>query len=292
MKKIIKKNLKVFIGLIIGLSLGGISVMATTFLESREVSYAHIDSNVSNVQEAVEELYTLAKENIPNGHIISSNGVRYTGKNPNNYVLFNNELWRMIGIFDGKIKIIKNNSIKDISWDSGGKNDWENSSLYHYLNTSYYNGLATTYKNMVENVSWRTGGWSTANITTEQIYAYEGNTPGKGSTTVTVQGYIGILNVSDYGYASSGCYKTLKALYEYSNSLCTSTNWLFLGEKEWTLAPNSVLVDHALRVDFNGSVTDSYDVSDTFAIRPVLYLKENVYIQKGAGTSFDPYILN
>ncbi len=45
--------------------------MATTFLESREVTYAHIDSNVSNVQEAVEELYTLAKENIPNGHIIS-----------------------------------------------------------------------------------------------------------------------------------------------------------------------------------------------------------------------------
>ncbi len=47
--------------------------------------------------------------------------LRYTGKNPNNYVLFNNELWRMIGIFDGKIKIIKNDSIKDMSWDSGGK---------------------------------------------------------------------------------------------------------------------------------------------------------------------------
>ncbi len=120
---------------------------------------------------------------------------------------------------------------------------------------------------MVENASWRTGGWSTANITTEQIYAYEGNTPGKGSTTVTVQGYIGILNACDYGYASSGCYKTSKVLYEYSNSLCISTNWLFLGEKEWTLVPDFVLVDHALRVDFNGSVTDSYDVSDTFAIR-------------------------
>ena len=33
---------------------------------------------------------------------------RYVGKSPNNYVSFNNELWRVIGVFDGQVKIIRN----------------------------------------------------------------------------------------------------------------------------------------------------------------------------------------
>ena len=52
---------------------------------------------------------------------------RYIGANPNNYVKFNDELWRIIGVFDvddgtGKIekrmKIIRNKSIGNYSWDN------------------------------------------------------------------------------------------------------------------------------------------------------------------------------
>ena len=52
---------------------------------------------------------------------------RYIGANPNNYVKFNDELWRIIGVFDvddgtGKIekrmKIIRNESIGNYSWDN------------------------------------------------------------------------------------------------------------------------------------------------------------------------------
>ena len=58
---------------------------------------------------------------------------RYTGANPNNYVSFNNELWRIIGVFptddgtgniENRVKIIRNESIgEDYMWDENGSNE-------------------------------------------------------------------------------------------------------------------------------------------------------------------------
>ena len=85
--------------------------------------------------------------------------VRYYGASPNNYIYFNCsdysnqssstcELWRIIGVFDGKIKIIRNESIGNYSWDNKdtttgaenvyGKNDWTTARLMKLLNPSDY----------------------------------------------------------------------------------------------------------------------------------------------------------
>ena len=81
---------------------------------------------------------------------------RYIGTNPNNYVEFNDELWRIIGVFDtddgtGKmekrLKIIRNESIGNYSWDnkdtstgaesSSGKNNWPDARLNYLLNAGH-----------------------------------------------------------------------------------------------------------------------------------------------------------
>ena len=77
---------------------------------------------------------------------------RYIGKNPNNYVKFNDELWRIIGVFDaddgtGKIekrmKIIRNESIGNYSWDNSkpesyyGTNNWLVARLNYLLNLGH-----------------------------------------------------------------------------------------------------------------------------------------------------------
>ena len=85
--------------------------------------------------------------------------VRYMGADPNNYVLFNNELWRIIGVFDvastyngpteKRLKIIRNDPIGSMSWDnkpsgtgssisSYGSNDWTDSALMDVLNNGAY----------------------------------------------------------------------------------------------------------------------------------------------------------
>ena len=85
--------------------------------------------------------------------------IRYIGANPNNYVTFNNELWRIIGVFNNidngsgtketRIKLIRDESIGKYSWDnkpSGtgsstsdyGSNDWTDSTLKEVLNNGPY----------------------------------------------------------------------------------------------------------------------------------------------------------
>ena len=44
----------------------------------------------------------------------NSHEYRYVGAEVNNYVSFNNDLYRIIGVFDGKIKLIRNLIL--ISW--------------------------------------------------------------------------------------------------------------------------------------------------------------------------------
>ena len=84
--------------------------------------------------------------------------IRYYGASPNNYIYFNCsdysnqssstcETWRIIGVFEGKVKIMRNESIGSYSWDNKdtttgaetdyGKNDWTDARLMKLLNPGY-----------------------------------------------------------------------------------------------------------------------------------------------------------
>jgi len=89
------------------------------------------------------EMYTFNQPATP--QLGATTDYRYIGSNPNNYITFNNETWRIIGVFDNKIKIIKDSALTNISWDykqsgvgsstSGlGSNDWVDSQLMYMLN--------------------------------------------------------------------------------------------------------------------------------------------------------------
>ena len=89
---------------------------------------------------------------------------RYIGSNPNNYVIFNNELWRIIGVFtveDGngnaeqRLKIVTNK--------------WDNASLNTYLNSDYYSNLSPESKNMIVDTKYYLGG-SDTNFGGAEIY--------------------------------------------------------------------------------------------------------------------------
>ena len=107
----------------------------------------------------IKENYHLTEEVVDDETI--DNNLRFIGANPNNYVSFNEELWRVIGVMnnidDGtgkketRLKIIRDEPIGEYSWDnktSGtgssdsnyGSNDWSDSALQIVLNTgAYYN---------------------------------------------------------------------------------------------------------------------------------------------------------
>ena len=90
---------------------------------------------------------------------LDGGNIRYYGANPNNYIYFNCsdysnqtsstcETWRIIGVFDGKLKLIRGSQIGQYSWDNKntstgaendlGKNDWTTARLMKLLNPSDY----------------------------------------------------------------------------------------------------------------------------------------------------------
>ena len=165
---------------------------------------------------------------------------RYIGADPNNYVRFNDELWRIIGVFDtddgtGKVekrlKIIRNESIGGYLWDynSAGNyiNEWSTAQLNNLLSSgAYYNRTTGTYYNgsttalnvdftnngltekakaMIGDAKWYLGGSSTYDdVTAPMFYTRERGTSVYSGRSTSWTGKVGLMYPSDYGYATSG----------------------------------------------------------------------------------------
>ena len=286
------------------------------------ISYSKDSSASTQPDNVVFYLQTgTYNENIQN----VSTGYRYEGKNPNNYIYFNNELWRIIGVFDssshGKTgeyltKIIRNDSLGGYAWDKSNKNNWATSSLYNLLNTNYYNatdgtgggncyqystsitgncdytetGLQSEYRTMVENVTWYLGGKDDNTYTADAFYTGErDSTSVYSGNTASITGYIGLMYASDYGYSvlSSSCARTID-LISYSTSACGGASWLKKEAYEWTVTPYSDRSYFSFILDDTADLYSS-NASYGSATRPVLYLKSNVQVYAGDGSISKPY---
>ena len=237
--------------------------------------------------------------------------VRYMGADPNNYVSFNDELWRIIGVFNVKsseggqpekrLKIIRDEPLAKMAWDSANSNDWTKSSLSSYLNGEYYNSLTTESQGLVGDTYWNLGGSSTHNdVTTSMFYERERGTTTYGGQPSTWVGKIGLMYTSDYGYATSGGTTTNRAsclskvLYNWDSfSDCPNNNYLYNSKFYlWTITLYSSSSDGVFRVYEAGSVSRRSANSSDYSFTPVLYLKLLVQINGGTGTSTDPFTLS
>ena len=265
--------------------------------------------------------------------------IRYYGASPNNYIYFNCsdysnqssstcETWRIIGVFDGKVKLIRNESIGAYSWDNKDiDSTWETASLMKLLNPGYesetvggslyynsgsgncYSGQrkATTAcnftssglknditKNVIAKQDWNIG-------PTYQKYV---NVEYENEVKNTFKAYIGLPNVSDYGYATNLNLCSAE-LVNYSNSECKNNNWMFYmatGSKKLAYfinyASNSGLGGLAINALTEGGNVEIFDndINDTIPttssdIFPTVYLSNLVSITDGTGTSSNPYQL-
>ena len=260
------------------------------------------------------------------GQVINEKGYRYEGKNPNNYVWFNNEYWRIIGVFDSAshgqnnknlVKIIRADVLDGLAWHKSNTNDWTASSLNKLLNGAYYNaqdgtssgycygystiatancdytkkGIQTGYRSMVAKVTWHLGGYSKTSATAESFYGYERGTTVYSGRPTSTTGYIGLMYPSDYGYSvlSSSCARTTN-LNSYKSGACAGQSWLYGKGAEWTLTPDSSDSRSVFLESFNGGVS-SFSTGNGYVVRPVLYLDASVYKIDGEGTLDKPYII-
>ena len=271
--------------------------------------------------------------------------IRYYGSNPNNYVRFNNELWRIIGVFGNNVKLVRSESLGNLSWDSSdstinngnGINQWgestyedgsyyEGADLQVYLNKMYYGGDTTvtcygstsngtttcptgtideTSKSLIDNHIWNTGAIEYM-MRTDTLAFYQterGSVNGKlcssgkmcndtVTRTTTWTGYIGLPYGTDWAYASSEsvCETNMQKQDSSNAYICNNNNWMQRNTWAWYLSPVGNLSD-AFNAWFVYGV-GSYDgAARSYAVAPSIYLKSNVLIESGNGTSSNPYIL-
>lgn len=249
--------------------------------------------------------------------------IRYYGANPNNYVYFNCddysnqsastcEIWRILGSFftpsgGNKVRIIRNNVINNFKWDSlANEGGWPDAGLQHALNYDYINKnsgacsfastqtcdfSSTGLKNDATRNAISDFEWLINPITTELISAYPNdiyeNEINSGTTTWT--GRVGIMYLSDYAYATD-LSKCSNVIADYSNSSCSSNNWLKSSSDEWTISNYNNNYEQIYYIGTDGSInTDNFLIEHNF--RPTLYLKSEQTFQGGTGTLADPYQL-
>ncbi len=229
--------------------------------------------------------------------------IRYYGADPNNYVTFNNELWRIIGVFqnidDGtgkketRIKIARSESIGNYAWNSNGANEWSTATLNTYLNGTYLNSLSTESQAMIGNAKWNLGGSFTyKGLYANDYYTFERGTTVYSGRSTEWTGKIALMYPSDYMYAGdlSKCSKD-GYNWDTDQTNCRDTSWLRnTSTVQWTLTPLSSDSDYVFGVRSSGYVSYSY-VANSYASRPILYLNSDVTITGGSGTYGNPYTL-
>ena len=227
----------------------------------------------------------------------SDNSYRYAGANPNNYVCFGStaatcptdNLYRIIGVFGNEVKLIKSTSYGSYKWDSGGSNTWNSSTkpdIRSALNTTFLGTLSSTWQNKIATHSWEVGGMARDNSATARDYY---DTEIRNQTADPDSMKIGLMYVSDFGFAASNSYWTTE-LFNYEPA--KSSNWL-AGLTEWTISRNLGGSGSAFYVVSAGYVDYlSHGVTTSNAVRPSFYLTSSTSYVSGSGTSADPIVIN
>ena len=306
---------------------------------------------------------------------LDGGNIRYYGANPNNYVWLGDtysesytvgsgdsainvvagtkKLWRIIGVFNGKLKLISADPISStkLSWDTSdssinsglGINEWSQADLMKLLNPNFQNesvnnslywnktsgtvytrenngitarvsfastGLTVAERNLIDTETWYLGGtyYLTSYVNTQYAAERQSTTLGKSSCTQgtkycndtvtrtgTWNGMVGLMYPSDYGYAAdlSQCGQQL---FKYQNSGCGDTDWMNIGQLQWTISPCAYpdlarmvfVVLSSGRVD-NGIASDA---ANGYVVRPAVYLKSGVTISGGNGSQSQPFELS
>ena len=236
-------------------------------------------------------------------HEAGDNSYRFSGANPNNYVCFGADsagcsrsyLYRIIGVFNSQVKLIKNESIGSDSWVGSdywgdwGSISWDLSSLNtRTLNETYLNEMESTWSSKIATTSWQVGGNTYLNILSAPVnIVYLSEIVGSEIPT-TYNAKIGLMYVSDYGYATSPDNWNTN-LRVYNITTIRNSNWMYTGESDWTITRDLDRGSYAFNVSEEGNVDRRGVSGNTYGVRPTFYLNSDVTFISGTGSMSDPY---
>ena len=215
----------------------------------------------------------------------------FRGEKVNNYVQLENSLWRVVKVTSSGNTVLildeplpmtapYDNRFNTTANYKSGINNYSASRIKEALLTEYdkeKSFLSDADKAKTTTFNLCVGARGATETGVEQAVECK---------TVEQSQKVGLLSVSDYMNASID-----PACTTATSKNCQNYNYLNGPKKEWwTSTPSKTSSYHAYLISINNGVRDT-ETYNYAAIRPVIYLNENVLFKGGSGTNTDPYIV-
>ena len=285
------------------------------------VGNAYYNSNYGVYEIGIEEvgageatLLSLTQENTQENNI--ANFVCF-GTNKSPCPTYN--LYRIIGVIDDKVKLIKYDFASTTLLGTDGDYDYASSETsdatycWNYkatnkcsntwstsllnktnLNTNFINNIGTEWAKKIAMTTWKVGGNTLSNIVavipsvTYQNEIVSPVTTNSTDNATEYQAKIGLMYASDYGFAASPESWTT-AMNSYNT--VRNNNWMYMGLREWTISRRSDLSAYAFHVGNDGNVNFA-SVNSIIGVRPSFNLESSVKYVSGSGSMSDPVRVN
>ena len=246
----------------------------TETAKSEIINYVNNQGVNTVSEEYTSKLATYKLIKMGNMYYDTTGNYYYTGANPSNYVKFNNDDWRIIGVINVSnakyVKLVKANSLKKETPDNYKIAD---SNILTYLNNDYYVSMASNDRSLIAKVNWYNSPYN-VNVNPHIAYSLENSNPSAN--------YIGLINGSDFGLTASSSFYN-NALNNYASS--KDSNWLSMDIDYFTMGYQGSKINI---VRANGNL-ESVELIEANII-PCVYLKKDVLISTGDGTMDNPFV--
>ena len=263
-----------------------LNINGNRILVSEEI--ARKDIRNQTAAEFITNLYT---EDNTELYYDKNKNLLYYGANPNNHIIINQEMWQIIGVYNNKLKLIKENSIGNYQYDSN-LNYYQNSKINNLLNELYYKSAkGTCYQDNLE----KKCDFTNTGLTKETISLLDMQTVNNEITSIEnkenfKESQITITNTFETNISLPSITDYINTLYCKEENTCNTS---------WMTKPSTLLLTlndinnnlYTMSITEDGSIKIDNDATTNLEVRPVIVLKEENYIIKGNGTQDTPYIL-
>lgn len=292
-------------------------------INNGETIYTLVDNNPYEGEASDSELvYNILLEKgevVRDKLLTNSNRYVYNNSNPNNYVRFNNQTWRIVALeADKTIKIVMDDFLDSMGASQSEQNvafgtasTVSSSNLINtYLNNYFYNNLSPNAQNMIVSKNFQVGTIKLSSLgPSSNINTLESN--------LKYQTKVGLLSPSDYVNASTNSTCSAFSSYSAATDACSENNYLIKSERWWLMHADSSgfnlvinpVSSNAIDEDLNEDCTSSKgkiltDYQKNYAglnnypsqclakVRPAVYLTKDITITSGNGNVTNPYVFS
>ena len=304
--------------------------VAVKSYEREKTTINEVCSNGNNLASCVTTLAALGSDEtaiyyhdntLANG--AGDNSYRYAGasESVNNFVCFGSttspcptdNLYRIIGVFNGKVKLVKYNDIGTFDTSKYNATSFADTEAYNALNSTFIDTFDIRWKNMISTENWISGIVSSSSVSKLNFKNNNINVKflaGSATSPLTINWYtaknwyivesgaehklsmkIGTISISELRYAMNSSNWNLSTL--------DNTSWLYYSKNEAfylfeCFTDNTIsdtmgyymTTDGILYAYISPTKISPLEYITTY-VRPSFYLVSSVLYKSGIGTSYD-----